>query len=174
MTWLVGVVCKCSLKVQRASHFEPVCPGVKVEVIISSGQLIAWLISLARRSDASILQHSKLGCMSKILNLLFPCCSRGVRCGWIRQPLFTLTQNINFIPIGMSFAYWALCMVETTTLTRTIRFSKLWGSQHRSKQFAESFHGVPRQQVGSKPQIESMTSSASSVHVDLNCCESWD
>ena len=70
---------------------------------------------------------SKLGCMSKILNLLFPCCSRGVRCGWIRQPLFTLTQNINFVPIGMSFAYWALWTVETTTLTRTIRFSKLWG-----------------------------------------------
>ena len=35
------------------------CPGVKVEVIISSGQLIAWLISVARRSDASILQDLK-------------------------------------------------------------------------------------------------------------------
>ena len=35
------------------------CPGVNVEVIISSGQLIAWLISVARRSDASILQDLK-------------------------------------------------------------------------------------------------------------------
>ena len=35
-------------------------------------------------------------------------------------------------------------------------------SQHLSKQFATGFHGVPRQQVGLKPQIESLTSFASS------------